>query len=89
VPLFQVAVAEAFLALEEFPVTRRRPKEKGRAIDLRPLVARLRVVDPQHLELHLRLREKDNVKVSDALAHIFHLNNDQSQDLLILKLKSE
>jgi radical SAM family uncharacterized protein/radical SAM-linked protein len=88
-PLFQGALAEAFLAREEFPVTRRRPKEKDRVIDLRPLVARLMVADPQRLELDLRLREKDNVKVTDALAHIFHLNKDQSRDLLILKLRSE
>ncbi|MCX5894075.1 MAG: TIGR03936 family radical SAM-associated protein, partial [Deltaproteobacteria bacterium] len=75
-PLFDRAAAEAFLARESFPVTRRRPK------------AKLVVADPRHLELHLRLREKDNVKVMDALTHIFNLSEDQARDLLILKLRS-
>ena len=87
-PLFDRAVAEAFLARESFPVTRRRPKKEDRIIDLRELVAQLRVADPRHLELHLRLREKDNVKVTDALAQIFSLNEDQARDLHILKLRS-
>ena len=87
-PLFDRAAAEAFLARESFPVTRRRPKKEDRIIDLRELVAQLRVADPRHLELHLRLREKDNVKVTDALAHIFSLNEDQARDLHILKLRS-
>ena len=87
-PLFDRDTAEVFLALETFPVTRQRPKKEDRIIDLRELVAQLVVTDPQHLELHLRLREKDNVKVTDALAHIFHLNEDQARDLQILKLRS-
>ena len=87
-PLFDRAAAEAFLARESFPVTRRRPKKEDRIIDLRELVAQLLVADPRHLELHLRLREKDNVKVTDALAHIFSLNEDQARDLHILKLRS-
>ncbi len=87
-PLFDRDPAEAFLARESFPVTRRRPKKEDRIIDLRELVAQLRVADPLHLELHLRLREKDNVKVTDALTHIFNLNEDQARDLHILKLRS-
>ncbi|MFI5354773.1 MAG: TIGR03936 family radical SAM-associated protein [Desulfobaccales bacterium] len=87
-PLFDQAAAEAFLARESFPVTRRRPKKEDRVIDLRELVAQLRVADPRHLELHLRLREKDNVKVTDALTHTFNLNEDQALDLQILKLRS-
>ena len=87
-PLFDRDTAEAFLARESFPVTRRRPKKADRVIDLRELVAKLRVADPRHLELNLRLREKDNVKVTDALAHIFNLNEDQARDLQILKLRS-
>ena len=87
-PLFDRDTAEVFLARETFPVTRRRPKKEDRIIDLRELVAQLEVTDPRHLELHLRLREKDNVKVTDALAHIFNLNEDQARDLQILKLRS-
>jgi radical SAM family uncharacterized protein/radical SAM-linked protein len=86
-PVFAKEFAENFLAQEIFPVTRRRKTEERR-IDLRPLVAELAVADPQHLELHLRLREKDNLKVTEALASIFRLNEDQSRDLQILKVRS-
>lgn len=87
-PLFDRDTAETFLAQETFLFTRRRPKKEDRIINLRELVAQLRVADPQHLELHLRLRAKDNVKVTDALTHIFRLNEDQSRDLQILKSRS-
>jgi radical SAM family uncharacterized protein/radical SAM-linked protein len=86
-PVFQPEAAARFLAREEFPVTRRRPKEE-RAVDLRRLVALLKVADPRHLELHLRVREKDNLKATDALAAIFALPDDQARDLRVLKMKS-
>jgi radical SAM family uncharacterized protein/radical SAM-linked protein len=85
--VFQSQAAETFLAREEFLVTRRR-REEDRAVDLRQLVAKLTVADALHLELHLRLRERDNLKAVDALTHIFNLNEDQSRDLQILKLRS-
>ena len=87
-PVFSSEIAANFMAQEEFPVIKHRPKEEDRVIDLRQLVAKLEVSDAQHLELHLRLREKDNLKVTDALAPIFSLSADQSQDLQILKLRS-
>jgi radical SAM family uncharacterized protein/radical SAM-linked protein len=86
-PIFQEQLAEDFLALEAALVTRRRPREE-RAVDLRPLVASLTVVDPYHLQLGLRQREKDNIRVTDAVAAIFALSEDQARDLQILKLKS-
>ena len=87
-PVFSSEIAADFLAREEFLVTKRRPQEEDRVIDLRQLVARLAVSDPRRLELHLRLREKDNLKVTDALGQIFKLSENQSQDLRILKLRS-
>jgi radical SAM family uncharacterized protein/radical SAM-linked protein len=86
-PVFAGDAAAAFLAQEEVPVIRRRPKEEDRTIDLRLLVAELMVSDPRRLELHLRRREKDNVKVTDALKCIFGLDEDRARDLQILKLK--
>jgi radical SAM family uncharacterized protein/radical SAM-linked protein len=86
-PVFQPEAAQHFLDREEFPVTRRRPREE-RTIDLRPLVLKLEVLDPHHLELHLRLVEKDNLKAADALAAIFALTDDQTRSLRILKMRS-
>jgi len=85
-PVFQPDLAARFLAQEEFPMTRKRPKDE-RPVDLRPLVAHLKVADPHHLEVHLRIREKDNVKVAEALAAIFHLTEEQARDLQILKIR--
>ena len=86
-PVFFSQAAEAFLSRAEFLVTRRR-RQEDRIVDLRQLVAKLTVADASHLELHLRLKERDNLKAAEALRHIFDLNDDQSRDLQILKLRS-
>jgi radical SAM family uncharacterized protein/radical SAM-linked protein len=86
-PAFSPEKAAQFLARQEFPITRKRPREE-RTLDLRPLITLLRAADPCHLEVHLRVREKDNVKITEALAAIFHLTDDQAGDLEILKIKS-
>jgi radical SAM family uncharacterized protein/radical SAM-linked protein len=86
-PLFNSQAAADFLNREEVPVTRKRPKEE-RIINLRQQVARLEVADPHNLQLTMRLQERDNLKVTDTLAVIFHLHEDQTRDLHILKLKS-
>ncbi len=86
-PVFALPLAEEFRAQEVFLVTRKRPGEE-RQVDLRRQVARLEVVDPNHLQLSLNLQEKDNIKVTEALAAIFALTEGQSQDLRILKLQS-
>jgi hypothetical protein len=44
------------------------------------------VADKWHLKLHLRLRERDNPKVTEVLGQIFNLNENQTRDLKILKL---
>jgi len=86
-PVFGAAAAADFLAQTEFMVTRHRPKEDQR-LDLRGLVARLTVLDPLRLELDLRRQAQGNFKVTDALAAIFHLRDDQARELRIVKLKS-
>ena len=83
---FSLETAAEFLARKEFPAVRRRPDKEDRSLDLRPLVAKLVVADPRRLELHLRLQEKDNPAVAEALAQIFNLNQEQSQDIRILKM---
>ncbi len=85
-PVFQPGLAERFLGLTEFPVTRRRPKGE-REVDLRRLVVTLEVADPCHLELHLKVLDRDNMKAADALAAIFALTEDQTRDLRILKIR--
>jgi radical SAM-linked protein len=86
-PVFEADAAADFLTQTEFLVTRHRPKEDQR-LDLRGLVAGLTVLDPQHLELDLRRQAKGNLKVTDALAAIFTLSDDQARELRILKIKS-
>ncbi len=86
---FSRQTAEDFLARKEFPAIRRRPHKEDRTLDLRPLVAGLTVTNPRRLELHLRLQEKDNPTVAEALSQIFHLDEDQSREMRILKMQSE
>jgi radical SAM-linked protein len=86
-PVFEVEAAVRFLAQGEFLVTRQRPKGDER-VDLRRLVADLTVSDMLHVQLDLRRQEKGNVKVTDALAAIFALSDDQARELRIVKVKS-
>jgi radical SAM family uncharacterized protein/radical SAM-linked protein len=86
-PVFEANTAAHFLAQGEFLVTRHRPKGDER-VDLRHLVADLTVLDPLHLHLDMHRQEKRNVKVTDALAAIFALNDDQTRELRIVKIKS-
>ncbi len=84
--VFSEDAASCFLSREEFPVIRRRPNKEDRTVDLRRLVERLEVVDPYNLQVGLRHQEKDNLKVSDALAAIFGLDEVRTRDLKILKM---
>jgi radical SAM-linked protein len=86
-PVFEAGAAAYFLAQAEYMATRHRPKEDQR-LDLRRLVAGLTVLDPLHLELDLRRQAKGNFKVTDALAAIFNLSDDQARELRIVKIKS-
>jgi radical SAM family uncharacterized protein/radical SAM-linked protein len=86
-PVFAAQAAARFLSQDEFMVTRRRPREEQR-LDLRRLVAHLTVLDPLHLELDMRRQAQGNLKVTDALAAIFNLDEDQARELRIVKIKS-
>jgi radical SAM family uncharacterized protein/radical SAM-linked protein len=85
-PVFAAQAAANFLACEEFPVIRRRPKGE-RTVDVRPLVADLEVPDAHHLTLRLRQAEKDNLKVTELLKSIFTLTEPQARDLHIVKVQ--
>jgi radical SAM family uncharacterized protein/radical SAM-linked protein len=86
-PVFAAQAAAQFLSQTEFMVTRRRPREEQR-LDLRRLVAHLTVLDPLHLEVDMRRQAQGNLKVMDALAAIFNLDDDQARELRIVKIKS-
>lgn len=86
-PVFDLQAAARFLAQKDYPVKRRRPG-KDRTIDLRSLVAHLEVLDPYQLQLEIRVREKDNLKITEALNAIFNLNETQTLNLQILKMRS-
>ncbi len=86
--LFDPRAAAGFLNQEEVLVTRQRPKKAEKIVNLRTLVARLEVADAHNLQLTIRFQEKDNLKVTDTLAAIFQLSEEQTRDLRILKLRS-
>ena len=86
--LFDSQAAAEFLSREEVLVTRSRPAKEERTINLRRQVARLEVTDHRNLQLTMLFQERDNLKVADTLAAIFHLNENQTRNLQILKLKS-
>ncbi|MHB8068693.1 MAG: TIGR03960 family B12-binding radical SAM protein [Desulfobaccales bacterium] len=86
--LFDPEAAASFLNQEEVLVTRQRPKKADKIVNLRALVARLEVTDAHNLQLTMLFQEKDNLKVTDALAAIFQLDAEQARDLRILKLRS-
>jgi len=86
-PVFSEEAAARFLRQEEVLIIRKRPKEE-RTVDLRRQVARLEVVSPCEVQLEMLLGEKDNLKPADALAAIFGLDEGQTRDLEILKIKS-
>jgi radical SAM-linked protein len=85
-PVFAAATAADFMACQEFPVIRRRPKGE-RTVDVRKLVADLAVSDAHHLTLRLCWAEKDNLKVTELLGSIFTLTGPQTRDLHIVKVQ--
>jgi radical SAM family uncharacterized protein/radical SAM-linked protein len=85
-PVFTAVTAADFMACQDFPVVRRRPKGE-RTVDLRPLVAALEILDACHLHLQLHKTEKNNLKVTEVLSNIFTLNEPQTQDLRIVKVQ--
>ncbi len=86
-PVFADESVARFLAQEEVMVTRQRPNE-AKIINIRPLVDSVSVQDSCHLELVLKVGEKDNVKAADILAAIFALDPNQTAALQIMKTKA-
>jgi hypothetical protein len=84
--VFAPEAAAAFLDSREFPVVRRRPKGE-RTVDVRPLVADLKVLDARHLTLRLNYSDKDNLKAGELLGSIFTLTASQTRDLHIVKIQ--
>ncbi len=85
-PLFETETAAAFLLQEDVPVTRRRPRGT-RVVNLRPLVAALQVLDPRHLQLTVRVPEKDNLKITEVLAAVFGLSAEALAAVRLLKTR--
>lgn len=76
-----------FTAATEFWAVRRKPKEIKK-IDIRPLVASIHLQDASNVSLTVKTREKDNLRIAELVAAIFHLEETQTRQLQILKQAS-
>ncbi|MBW2133624.1 MAG: TIGR03960 family B12-binding radical SAM protein [Deltaproteobacteria bacterium] len=85
--MFTCQKLEHFLEQPQWLVTQHKPK-KTRQIDVRPLVAGVRLQDDRHLELVLRHRDQGNLKASEIITAIFALPEETTRQLRIVKLKS-
>ncbi len=83
-PVFDQDKAAAFLESREFFALRKKPKETKR-IDIRPLVAAIHYGDACHVELVIRLRERDNIKITDLVGAVFQLPEPTARQLDIVK----
>jgi radical SAM family uncharacterized protein/radical SAM-linked protein len=86
-PVFSHEKVIDFLDNTEFSALRKNPKET-KSIDIRPLVASIRLQNFSNLEIMINLREKDNLKIHLLVAAIFNLTETQALQLKILKRKS-
>jgi radical SAM family uncharacterized protein/radical SAM-linked protein len=84
-PILLQERAAAFLASEEFLFLRRRPKGT-REIDIRPLVRDLQWHNSCRVDLVIRRRDRDNIKISELLAALFQLTEPEARQLDILKI---
>jgi radical SAM family uncharacterized protein/radical SAM-linked protein len=84
-PVFTKERASRFLSQEEVWVMRQRPKQ-AKLVEVRRLVSKVEVVNPQEVQITLNFSEKDNLKAAEIIAAIFGLSDDQSTALQILKL---
>ncbi|MGQ9921731.1 MAG: DUF2344 domain-containing protein, partial [Desulfobacca sp.] len=83
-PVFDQGKITSFLQSSEFFALRKKPKETKR-IDIRPLVAAIRFHDACHVELVIRRRERDNIKITDLVAALFRLPEATARQLAIVK----
>jgi len=75
----------AYLATEQYPVTRTR-KGKDKTIDLRPLLLDIRKIDDRTLEIHMRSTVgTPGVKIAEALASILSWQEDELQECRLRK----
>ncbi len=86
-PVFNQEKMMDFLTSTEFFALRKKPKET-KNIDIRPLVASIRLQNVSNLEVVINIREKDNLKINDLLAAIFNMEETQALQLKVLKRKS-
>ncbi len=84
--VFREEKAARFLAQKEVWVMRPRPKRTTQ-VEVRSLVAHLKVASPREALLTLRCSEKDNLKVAEIVEAVFDLSKEQSADLEIIKLR--
>lgn len=83
-PVFAREKVVAFLDSQEFFALRKKPKETKR-IDIRPLVAAIHYHDASHVDLVIRLRERDNIKIIELVAALFQLPEQTAKQLEIVK----
>ncbi len=83
-PVFDPEKIAAFLECREFYALRKKPNQTKR-IDIRPLVAAIHYHHSRHLDLVIRPRERDNIKIHDLLAAVFHLPATSARQLEIMK----
>ncbi len=85
-PVFEPQRVQEFLNRREWPALRKKPKET-REVDIRPLVAAMQCHDASHLDVLIRLRDKDNVKITDLVAAALQLPEPAARQLQIVKLR--
>ena len=86
-PIFAPEKVENFINSTEFSAIRKKLKEI-RKIDIRPLVSTIELHNLFNLEILIKTREKDNLKINDLLAAIFNLTEKEALQLNIVKHKS-
>jgi radical SAM-linked protein len=87
-PVFAPEKAAAFLAREEVPYEKRRPGNLAREVNVRPLVAALQVLDPQHLRITVHLPAKDNLKITEIVAAVFSLSAEELAAVRLVKTRA-
>lgn len=77
---------KAFNALPELSIVQESRKGKLKKINLRAIVVGAELFDARNLALTLRCAPGGNLRPSEALRHVFHLNEAQVKQATIIKL---
>lgn len=83
-PVLTQERADIFLKSSRFFAERKKPKET-KMIDIRPLVLDLQWHSDTHVDLVIRWRDKDNIKITDLVAALFQLPESVAKSLDITK----